>query len=114
VQLIGISGDSPERLQSTLEEKEVGFTLLSDFELAASKAFGLAFHVSDEYVQKLAQYHLDTEGNSVSTQQILPVPAVFVVSPDHVITFSYVNPNYKVRCDADVLLAAAAAATRQP
>jgi hypothetical protein len=30
-----------------------------------------------------------------------------VVDADGVITFSYVNPNYRVRCDPDVVLAAA-------
>jgi len=114
VQLIAISGDSSERLRSTMDDTEVPFTLLADFELEASKAFGLAFHVSDEYVQMLAEYKKDTRGNSVSSEQVLPVPAVFVVSSDKTITFSYVNPNYKVRCDKDVLLAAAAAVTRKP
>jgi len=114
VQVIGISGDSPERVTAMSLEPQAGVTFLSDLGLAATKAFGLAFHVTDEYVEKLAQYDLDTEGNSVSTEQVLPVPAVFVIGPDQLITFSYVNPNYRVRCDADVLLAAAAAVMKQP
>jgi peroxiredoxin len=112
VSLIAISGDTPERLQKSQEEVEVTYTLLSDYELHASKAFGLAFHVSDEYVTKLSGYKLDIAGSSVQSQQILPVPAVFVVGADKVITFSYVNPNYRVRCDPDVILAAAKAAAQ--
>jgi peroxiredoxin len=114
VQMVGLSGDAPERLRATHENQEVECVLLSDVELHAATAFGLAFHVSDEYVAKLEEYKLDIEDNSVSTAKVLPVPAVFVVDTEGVITFSYVNPDYKVRCDPDVLLAAAHALVSKP
>ncbi|HRN25423.1 MAG: hypothetical protein IT276_02225 [Ignavibacteriaceae bacterium] len=38
---------------------------------------------------------------------LLPVPAVFIVDQDAIIQFEYVNPDYKVRLDKDVLLKAA-------
>ena len=40
----------------------------------------------------------------------MKVPAVFVVGRDAAVKFSYVNPDYKVRLDPEVLLAAAKAA----
>ena len=110
VALIAVSGDTPERLQATSMEGEVSFTLLSDHALKASKALGLAFHVSDEYVAKLAKYEMDLDGSSIQSEQVLPVPAVFVVNKQKLITFSYVNPNHRVRCDPNVILAAAKAA----
>lgn len=33
-------------------------------------------------------------------------PAVYIVGKDGLINFSYVHPNYRVRLDSDVLLAA--------
>jgi len=112
--MVALSADAPERLRPTQDRHDLGFTLLSDFELSAAKALGLAYRVSDDYVDRLAEYGIDTGGNAVSTEQVLPVPAVFVVDADGTITFTYVNPNYRVRCDPDVLLAAAAAVTKAP
>ena len=38
------------------------------------------------------------------------MPAVYVLDTEGVIQFEYINPNYKVRLDADILRAAAKAA----
>jgi hypothetical protein len=38
---------------------------------------------------------------------MLPVPAVFLVTTNGLIQFEYVNPDYKVRLDPELLLAAA-------
>ena len=109
MRVVALGGDDPERLRLLAENKELEYELLSDIGLEAAKAFGLAFHVSDDYVEMLDLYQLDTTGNSVETEQILPVPAVFVLSSRGVIQFSYVNPDYRIRCDPDVILAAARA-----
>jgi len=90
--------------------EESGFTLYSDYDMEAARALGIAFHVDDEGVSRLMGFGLDLTGNAVSGgEQALPVPAVFVVRPDGVISFSYVNPDYKVRCDPGIILAAARA-----
>lgn len=36
----------------------------------------------------------------------LPVPSVFLVTPELGISFQYVDPNYKYRISSDLLLAA--------
>ncbi len=40
---------------------------------------------------------------------MLPVPSIFITSTDGTIKFEYVNPDYKVRIDSGLLLAAAKA-----
>ena len=37
----------------------------------------------------------------------LPVPAVYLVDSEGTVQFNYVHPNYRVRLDPDLLLAAA-------
>ena len=39
----------------------------------------------------------------------MPVPAAFVIGTDGIIDFQYLNPDYKVRVDPDVLVSAARA-----
>jgi peroxiredoxin len=113
VQIVALGGDAPERLRLLEETVSPGYTLLSDVELDAAKAFGIAFRVDDDYVDRLHQLQYDLEGNSIDTEQVLPVPAVFVVDTHGRITFSYVNPVYQIRCPAGVILAAAEAVAPQ-
>ncbi|MGH2569205.1 MAG: hypothetical protein ACRDGA_12785, partial [Bacteroidota bacterium] len=61
-------------------------------------------------LQRYKTINIDLEDASGESHHLLPVPAVFIVGTDGVIRFSYVNPNYRVRIDPDVLLAAAKAA----
>ena len=109
-ELIFISADRPEKLQPFLAETKFSYTLLSDSDLVAARAFGLAFRVSDEYFKKLLEHDIDLEDASGRDHHALPVPAAFLVGVDGIIDFQYLNPDYKIRVNPDVLIAAARAA----
>ncbi len=102
-----ISADSFENIQSTLSEQEFSYTLLSDNDLKASTAFGLTYYVSDELLAKLIEKGHDIKQASGREHRLLPVPAVFMINVDGIIAYQYVNPNYKVRMEPSVILAAA-------
>ena len=91
-QILAISPDAPEDLKGTSAKHELGYRLLSDGDFVAAKGFGIVYK---------------KEGRSP-----LPVPAVFIVATDGTIRFQYVNPNYTVRLDSGVLMAAAKAALK--
>lgn len=108
-QIIAISVDRFEKLAPTIEKQQLNYTLLADDQAQATTAFGLAYKVNDAMFERLKGFGMSLEEASGQTHHILPVPAAFIVGSDGVIKFSYVNPNYKVRVRADVLLAAAKA-----
>lgn len=108
-QVLAISPDRPEFLKETMQEKDLGYTLLSDSNMEATKAFGLAFKVDDETIEQYKNNGMDLVERSGHDHHLLPAPAVFLVNPDGMITFQYVNPDYKTRIKPDVLLAAAKA-----
>lgn len=108
-QIIAISVDRFEKLPPTIENQQLNYTLLADDQARATTAFGLAYKVNDEMFERLKGFGMNLEEASGQKHRILPVPAAFIVGTDSVIKFSYVNPNYKLRVKADVLLAAAAA-----
>lgn len=111
-QILAISADRPEKLRESMEKKHLNYTLLSDSSMACAQAFGIAFQVDETTIQKYKSYNIDLEGASGLKHHILPVPAAFIVGMDGIIKFEYVNPNYKVRIDPDLLLAAAKAALK--
>lgn len=108
-QILAVSPDKPEYLEISKQEKDLSYTLLSDSDMEASKAFGLAFEVDSATVANYKDNGLDLEKRSGYDHHLLPVPAVFLINPDGLITFQYVNPNYKTRIKSEILLAAAEA-----
>ncbi len=109
-EILFLSADRYEKLAGSLEEKDLNYTVLSDSKLEIARKFGIAFHLHDELFQRYTEFGHDLEAASGETHHLLPVPATFIVDTDGIIQFEYANPNYKVRLDPDVLLAAARAA----
>jgi peroxiredoxin len=104
-----ISVDKPELLYASLEQPDIGYAVFSDAQLAATRAFGIAFEVPPELVEKYLGYGIDLEAASGETHHVLPAPSTFLIGQDGVIRFGYTNPDYTVRLHPDVLLAAARA-----
>lgn len=103
-QMIAISTDAPEGLKNTVEKNQLSYSLLSDADLTAAKAFGLAFKAPERYGEMLVK----TSGGK-NTMKLLPVPAVFIIDTQGVIKYEHINPNFKERVSAKVLRAVAEA-----
>ena len=102
--MVALSPDNPEHLQMTVKEQDLSYTLLSDSEMKAAKAFGVAFQVDGPTVERLEGFGIDLEKASGQSHRQLPVPAVFLVNSEGVVTFVFMDPNYKKRLSSDVLL----------
>lgn len=102
-----VSIDQPEVLYESLQQPDIAYTILSDSKLSATRAFGLAFRMSDEMVERYLEWDIDLEAASGETHHVLPAPATFIIGQDGIIQFEYTNPQYKVRLHPDLLLAAA-------
>jgi peroxiredoxin len=106
VQLLAISPDQPSKLKETIDKHKMGFRLLSDSDMAAARSLRVAYKLDDATLSELKKYSIDVEEASGQKHHMLPVPAVFLVATNGLIQFEYVNPDYKVRLDPDLLLAA--------
>ena len=78
-QIIAVSPDQPTKVRETIEKHKIVFTLLSDSEMTASRAFRIAYNVDDATLKLLAQNGIDLEAASGEKHHELPVPAVFLV-----------------------------------
>lgn len=106
-QILAVSADKPANLQPTVDKGSLAYTLLSDADLEAAKAFGIAFQVDEATVERYRGFGIDLEKVSGETHHQLPVPGVFIFDADAKLAFEYVNPDYRVRIPADLVLAAA-------
>ena len=102
-----VSVDQPEVLYESLDQPDIAYTIYSDSKLHATRAFGLAFRMPDDMVERYLEWDMDLEAASGETHHVLPAPATFIIGSDGIIQFQYTNPDHKVRLHPDVLLAAA-------
>jgi peroxiredoxin len=98
-QIIGISPDSPDNLKATDEKNKLNYSLYSDGDGSLTKAMGIAFKAPERSAARLFDY------SGGMNEGYLPVPSVFVVDTSGQIAFEYINPDYKTRISADLLLA---------
>ena len=85
----------------------MGFRLLSDSAMAVARSFGVAHTLDDQTLAEFKKYNIDVENASGLKHHMLPVPAVFLIATNGLIQFEYVNPDYKVRLNPELLLTAA-------
>ena len=107
VQLLAISPDKPAKVRETIGKHKMSFILLSDSDMVAARSFRVAYKLDDQTLAEFKKYNIDVEDASGQRHHLLPVPAVFLVATNGLIQFEYVNPDYKVRLDPELLVAAA-------
>jgi peroxiredoxin len=107
-----LSTDRPEILKSSLKEP-MDYHLLSDNEVHAARAFGIAYRLDDATYAKYQTYGLDLEQTQGTKLHELPAPAVVVIDRTGKIRFLHASEDYTVRLSAaEVLKAAHTAASK--
>jgi peroxiredoxin len=107
IEVVAISADQPSGLRDSLRKQDLGYALYSDRSLAAARAFGIAFQLSDAELKRYRRFGIDLEQASGETHHQLPVPSVFLVEAGGRIAWVYSNPDYKIRpANAELLEAA--------
>lgn len=110
VDVLFLSGDRPEMLFESLKVETqqdiegLDYAIYSDANAYAAVALGIAFRASDRTINRRKEKSQDIAGSSMLNHGVLPVPAVFAVDMDGIISFAYANPDYKIRVPADELL----------
>lgn len=89
------------------------YTILSDSKMQVTKAFGLAYQLSEDQVAAMKRTNFDVEDHSGETHHLLPVPAVYLVNSREITGFQYVNPDYTARIDEKRLLKEARSAIQR-
>jgi len=115
IDVLFLSGDRPELLYSSLklETQEdidgLGYTILSDANIEAALALGIAFKVEDKNVSRMEGRGTDLDDSSMANFRALPVPAIYMIDKTGKVVYSFVEADYKVRLPANDLLKAAEA-----
>ena len=105
-QVVVISQDSPENQKKMASQHKLSFQFVSDGKMEAAQQLGIVFRIDEDMVARYKGFGIDLVGLYGRTQPLMPVPSVFLVDTTGTIRFHYVNPDYRVRLQPEVLQAA--------
>ncbi len=107
-----LSGDQPSALYSSLSDKTkedidgLDYVILSDANLQAASALGIAFFAPEKSLQRL-KTKPSLNGSSSDQHKALAVPSIFIIDTDGKVAYAHSEADFRVRLSAAELLAAA-------
>lgn len=104
-QLVAISAQTPEHSVSTIEKNQLSFTVLSDSNFEAARAFGLAFEMAPELIALHASVDNDLPTIHGNGQWMLPVPASYLIGKDGLVKYAHVDADYRRRAEPSEIIA---------
>jgi len=104
--VIAISPDAQENLDGMSEAKGITFPLLSDSAMSVINSYLLGYELSPELNGLYMSAGNDlARRNHQSTAQ-LPVPASYVIDPDGIVRYAFIEEDHTQRAEPADLLAA--------
>ena len=100
-QIVAISVDLQENAAKTVEEEELGFTVISDPEAHLLELYNLVFQVPDDTVKQYEEYGIDLKAASGRDDHIISVSATYVIDQSGQIVYVHANRDYKIRSCLD-------------
>jgi peroxiredoxin len=93
--LLAISPQPPDRSTASTKENPLPFPVLSDTELTAASAFGIAFTLPPELVEYFAEIGTDIPVLNGNGLWALPVPSTYVIDTQGFIRYADIEPDYR-------------------
>ena len=102
---MAISPQLPDNSLSTVEKLALDFEVLSDVGNKVAKDFGLVFKLSDKMQEIYKNFGIDLPAANGDLSFELPIPATYVVAPNNIISYAYIDADYTNRLDPDIIIA---------
>ncbi len=96
-QVVVVSPETQDNIDQTVSKTKASFAIIHDRNFAIMKAYRTAFTVDNATATKYQGFGVDLKKANGSDQNVLPVPATYVIGRNGKIKFAYFNPDYKQR-----------------
>lgn len=98
--LVAVTPEFPEKAQETITKEGYKFDVVTDEHNKLAAKLGLIFEQNEETTTLMKNLGFDLElYYGPDHNNLLPIPATFIIGQDGKVAFSYVNPNYRIRVD---------------
>ena len=96
-QVVVVTPETQENIGKTVAKTKAAFPIVHDQDFAIMTAYHTAFTVDPATVLKYKAFGVDLQKANASPDDVLPVPATYVIGRDGRIKFTYFNPDYRQR-----------------
>jgi peroxiredoxin len=103
VSVVAISPELPDRAVVTVQKKELDFTVLSDVGNVVAAAYGLVYKLTPE-LAKAYQNNFNLHGYNGDDTDRLPLTSTYIIGSDGVITYAFVDADYRNRAEPNEVL----------
>lgn len=106
-QLIAISPQVPDKSFSKSDIANMDFSVLSDQSAKVAKSFGVAWEVPEFLIEHMKNdRNLDLEKINNDNANIIPIPATYIISKEGIVTWRYLDVDYRTRAEPDDIIEA--------
>ena len=104
--LVAVSPDAAANLEEMAAANGLTFALLHDAGFEVSGRYGLTYDFSAELEGLYQGFGLDVAARNQEPTARLPVPASYVIDPDGIVRYAFIEEDYTERPEPAELLAA--------
>lgn len=94
--VVAITPEKHASVDKTIEKTKASFTIISDTSNTILKLYGVDFKVDEKTIERYKSYDIDFTKINGNADNVLPVPAVFVIK-DGIITYTWFEKDYRKR-----------------
>ncbi len=102
--VVAITPEKNESVDKTIEKTKANFAIISDTTNSILKAYGVNFTVDDKTLERYKGFGVDFEKVNGNTDNILPVPAVYIIDTKGNFKYIWFNKDYRKRPTVQELL----------
>lgn len=102
--LVAITPETPDNTLSTAEKNDLSFPVLSDAKGRLADALGIRFELSPAIRALYQKFGHDLATRNDDDRWSLPMPATFVIGKGGLISFAFVDSDYRKRLDPDTAI----------
>ncbi|ATN06515.1 peroxiredoxin-like family protein [Chryseobacterium indologenes] len=104
--LLAISPQGPDHSLSMIEKNNLKFEVLTDHNNEFAKKLGIVFQLQDFVLSHYQNLGIRLSDFNNNEENSLPVPAVFVVDENKMVTYKFLDVNYMNRLNVEELIQA--------
>lgn len=103
--VIGVTPETSENINKTIAKTKATYSIVQDKGYNIMKSYGVNYIMDDATVNKYKGYGLDMTKANGNTDNVLPVPATYVINSTGKIAFVHFDKDYSKRASVKDILA---------